>query len=89
VAERRPGPFVDGRPYPDPGLIERLEDDHRKAAVVAHVEHSPGALSMPEIPRPVLTAPGGGGWLVAPDPDPLNRQDHGHGSGSAGGPGRS
>jgi hypothetical protein len=56
---------------------------------VTHVEHIPGALSMPEIPRPLLTAPGGGGWLVAPDPDPLNRQDHGHGSGSAGGPGRS
>jgi cell division protease FtsH len=86
VVERRPGPFVDGRPYADPGLIERLEDYHRKAAV-AHVEHSQGALSMPEIPQPVLAAPGPGGWLVAPDPDPLNRQGQGNGSGPAGGPG--
>ena len=86
VVERRPGPFVDGRPYADPGLIERLEDYHRKAAV-AHVEHSQSALSMPEIPRPVLAAPGPGGWLVAPDPDPLNSRDHGNGSGSAGGSG--
>ncbi len=85
VIERHPGPFVDGRPYADASLIERLEDYHRKAAV-AHVEHSPGALSMPEIPQPVLAAPGPGGWLVAPDPDPLNRQGHGNGSGTAGGP---
>jgi cell division protease FtsH len=86
VIERQPGPFVDGRPYADAGLIERLEDYHRKAAV-AHVEHSQSSLSMPEIPRPVLTAPGPGGWLVAPDPDPLNQQGHGNGSGTAGGPG--
>ncbi len=85
VIERQPGPFVDGRPYADASLIERLEDYHRKAAV-AHVEHSQGALSMPEIPQPVLAAPGPGGWLVAPDPDPLNRQGHGNGSGTAGGP---
>ncbi len=84
VIERRPGPFVDGRPYADPGLIERLEDYHRGAAV-AHVEHSQIALSMPEIPQPVLAAPGPGGWLVAPHPDPLNRE-HGNGSGPAGGP---
>jgi hypothetical protein len=85
VIERHPGPFVDGRPYAEPSLIERLEDYHRKAAV-AHVEHSQGALSMPEIPQPVLAAPGPGGWLVAPDPDPLNRQGHGNGSETAGGP---
>ncbi len=85
VIEQQPGPFVDGRPYADASLIERLEDYHRKAAV-AHIEHSQGALSMPEIPRPVLAGPGPGGWLVAPDPDPLNRGDHGNGSGSAGGP---
>jgi cell division protease FtsH len=86
VIERQPGPFVDGRPYADASLIERLEDYHRKAAV-AHVEHSQSALSMPEIPQPVLAAPGPGGWLVAPDPDPLNRGDHGNGSGPGGGPG--
>jgi len=85
VVERRPGPFVDGRPYADAGLIERLEDYHRGAAV-AHREHSQIPLSMPEIPRPVLAAPGPGGWLVAPDPDPLNTRDHGNGSGPSGGP---
>jgi cell division protease FtsH len=84
VIERQPGPFVDGRPYSDANLIERLEDYHRKAAV-AHVEHSQSALSMPEIPQPVLAAPGPGGWLVAPDPDPLNSREHGNGSGPAGG----
>ena len=62
MVERRPGPFVDGRPYADPGLIERLEDYHRKAAV-AHVEHSQSALSMPEIPGPCWPGPDpGGGW---------------------------
>ena len=54
---------------------------------MAHVEHSQSALSMPEIPQPVLAAPGPGGWLVAPDPDPLNSRGHGNGSGTAGGPG--
>ena len=88
VIERRPGPFVDGRPYADPGLIELLEDYHRGAAV-AHHEHSHIPLGMPEIPRPVLTAPGPGGWLVAPDPDPLNSREHGNGSGPASGPGAS
>jgi hypothetical protein len=86
VIERQPGPFVDGRPYADASLIGRLEDYHRKAAV-AHVEHSQSALSMPEIPQPVLAAPGPGGWLVAPDPDPLNTQDRGNGSGPANGSG--
>ena len=83
VIERQPGPFVDGRPYADAALIEELEDYHRGAAV-AHREHSQIALSMPEIPRPVLTTPGPGGWLVAPDPDPLNTRD-GNGSGPAAG----
>ncbi len=83
VIERQPGPFVDGRPYADAGLIERLEDYHRKAAV-AHVEHSQSALSMPEIPQPVLAAPGPGGWLVAPDPDPRSSRGHGNGSGATG-----
>ena len=59
VIERRPGPFVDGRPYADAALIEQLENYHRGAAV-AHREHGQIPLSMPEIPRPVLTAPGRG-----------------------------
>jgi cell division protease FtsH len=83
VVERQPGPFVDGRPYADGALIEELENNHRGAAV-AHREHSQIPLNMPEIPRPVLTAPGPGGWLVGPDPDPLNTRD-GNGSGPAAG----
>lgn len=86
VIERRPGPFVDGRPYADTGLTGRLEDYHRGAAV-AHREHSQMPLSMPEIPEPVLAAPGPGGWLVAPGPDPLNTREHGNGSGSPNGSG--
>ena len=70
---------MDGRPYADAALIEALENYHRGAAV-AHRKHSQIPLNMPEIPRPVLAAPGPGGWLVAPDPDPLNTRD-GNGSG--------
>jgi cell division protease FtsH len=70
VIEQQQGPFVDGRAYADPVLIERLEEYHASAAV-AHREHSSMPLSMPEIRKPsVLTAPGP--WIVAPDPDPLN-----------------
>ena len=70
VIERRPGPFVDGRPYADPALIQRLEEYHAGAAV-AHKDHSGGPLGMPEVQRPpVLTAPGP--WMTAPNPDPLN-----------------
>jgi cell division protease FtsH len=70
VIERRPGPFVDGRPYADPALIQRLEEYHAGAAV-AHKDHSGAPLGMPEVQRPpVLTAPGP--WMTAPSPDPLN-----------------
>jgi cell division protease FtsH len=86
VIERQPGPFVDGRAYADPGLIRELEEYHLKAAT-AHREHGQIALNMPEIPRPVLAAPGRGGWLTAPDPDPLGLHDRGNGAGSASGPG--
>ena len=70
VIERRQGPFVDGRPYADPALIQRLEEYHAGAAV-AHKDHSGAPLGMPEVQRPpVLTAPGP--WMTAPNPDPLN-----------------
>jgi hypothetical protein len=70
VIERRQGPFVDGRPYADPTLIQRLEEYHAGAAV-AHRDHSMAPLGMPEVQRsPVLTAPGP--WMMAPNPDPLN-----------------
>ncbi len=82
VIERTQGPFVDGRPYADPGLVQELEAYHANAAV-AHRDHSKMSLSMPEIPQPVLAASGSMGWHVAPDPDPLNIQDHGNGTGSA------
>ncbi len=55
VIERRPGPFVDGRPYADPGLIQQLEEYHAGAAV-AHRDHSQEPLGLPEVRKPpVLT----------------------------------
>jgi cell division protease FtsH len=78
VIERQPGPFVDGRPYADSGLIRLLDEYHQQAAA-AHREHSGISLGMPEVPKPVLAAPGPGGWLVAPEADPLGTRD-GNGS---------
>jgi ATP-dependent Zn protease len=68
VIERTQGPFVDGRPYADPGLLQRLEEYHHEAAN-AHREHGTIPLSMPEASKPVLAA---GPWLVNPEPDSLN-----------------
>jgi cell division protease FtsH len=82
VIEQRQGPFVDGRAYADPGLIQELEDYHRSAAI-AHREHSRILLNLPEIPQPVLAASGAKGWIVAPDPDPLEIRDQGNGTGAA------
>ncbi len=87
VIERRTGTFVDGRPYGDPGLIRQLEDYHQLAAA-AHRDHSSMPLSIPEIPQPALAARGTGGWLVAPDADPLGARD-GNGSAPDGEPGPS
>ena len=55
VIEHRPGPFVDGRVYADPLLIQRLEEYHGRAAV-AHREHGSVALSMPEASQPAFAA---------------------------------
>jgi cell division protease FtsH len=86
VIERKQGPLVDGRPYGNPGLMQELEDYHRGAAT-AHREHSKISLNMPEIPQPVLAASATKGWLVTPDPDPLDIRDHGNGSGPEDAPG--
>jgi len=82
VIEQTQGPFVDGRAYADPGLIQELETYHLSAAL-AHREHSRIGLNMPEIPQPVLAASGAKGWIVAPDPDPLDIRDQGNGTGHA------
>jgi cell division protease FtsH len=82
VIEQTQGPFVDGRAYADPGLMQELESYHLSAAM-AHREHSRIALNMPEIPQPVLAASGAKGWIVAPDPDPLDIRDQGNGTGTA------
>jgi len=63
VIEARQGPLVDGRPYGDPGLIQRLEEYHRRAAL-AHQDHAAIAMGMPEIPRPVLA--GQAAWAAGP-----------------------
>jgi cell division protease FtsH len=85
VIEQTQGPFVDGRAYADPGLMQELEAYHLNAAV-AHREHSRIALNMPEIPQPVLAASGAKGWIVAPDPNPLDIRDQGNGTGASEGP---
>jgi hypothetical protein len=82
VIEQTQGPFVDGRAYSDPGLMQELESYHLSAAM-AHREHSRIALNMPEIPQPVLAASGAKGWIVAPDPNPLDIRDQGNGTGAA------
>jgi cell division protease FtsH len=87
VIEGQPGPLVDGRPYADPAMIRELEEYHRHVAA-AHRDHTKISLSIPEIPEPVLAAPGPGNWLVAPESDPLGTRD-GNGSGPDGDPGRS
>jgi ATP-dependent Zn protease len=64
VIEGTQGPLVDGRPYTDPALIEKLEHYHA-AAVEAHRRH--GALGTP---LPVLTlAPAVQGEVLPVDSD--------------------
>jgi cell division protease FtsH len=82
VIERTQGPFVDGRAYADLGMVRKLEDYHEHAAA-AHREHSKIELSMPEVPKALVAAPGPGSWLVAPETDPLGAAD-GNGSGPEG-----
>jgi ATP-dependent Zn protease len=72
VLEHQQGPFVDGRVYADPALIEQLEAYHRGAAT-AHREHGPIPIALPAISRPVLMPQPAAvpASTVTADPDPL------------------
>ena len=79
VLEHTEGPFVDGRVYADPALIQELEEYHAGAAT-AHIEHSPVPIALPaathrvRVPQPVATTVNGaasGSSTVAAEPDPL------------------
>jgi cell division protease FtsH len=52
VLSHEQGPFVDGRGYADPALIEELEAYHQSAAA-AHRDHGPVPLALPAAARPV------------------------------------
>ncbi|HMH90504.1 MAG TPA: ATPase, partial [Streptosporangiaceae bacterium] len=79
VLEHTEGPFVDGRVYADPALIQELEEYHAGAAT-AHIEHSPVPIALPaathrvRVPQPVATTVSGaasGSSTVVAEPDPL------------------
>jgi cell division protease FtsH len=83
VLEHREGPFVDGRVYADPALVQELEEYHAGAAT-AHIEHSPVPIALPaathrvRVPQAVATTVNGaangsssGPSTVAAEPDPL------------------
>jgi hypothetical protein len=53
VLEHREGPFVDGRVYADPALVQELEEYHAGAAT-AHIEHGPVKVALPAATRRVL-----------------------------------
>jgi cell division protease FtsH len=53
VLEHREGPFVDGRVYADPALLQELEEYHAGAAT-AHIEHGPVNVALPAATRRVL-----------------------------------
>jgi cell division protease FtsH len=46
VMEHTQGPLLDGRPYADPGFVDRLEEYHQ-AAAAAHRTHGKVTLAMP------------------------------------------
>ena len=83
VLEHTEGPFVDGRVYADPALIQELEEYHAGAAT-AHIEHGPVPIALPAVthrawvPQAVaITSNGssggssGGTSAVTAEPDPL------------------
>ena len=79
VLEHTEGPFVDGRVYADPALVQELEAYHAGAAT-AHIEHSPVPIALPvathrvRVPQAVATTVNGtanGSSTVAAEPDPL------------------
>jgi hypothetical protein len=82
VLEHREGPFVDGRVYADPALIQELEEYHAGAAT-AHIEHGPVNIALPAathrvlVPQAVATTVNGttngtanGSSAVTAEPDP-------------------
>jgi cell division protease FtsH len=75
VLEHREGPFVDGRVYADPALVQELEEYHAGAAT-AHIEHGPVPIALPaathrvRVPQAVATTANGAS-TVAAEPDPL------------------
>jgi cell division protease FtsH len=66
VLEHTEGPFVDGRVYADPALIQELEEYHAGAAS-AHIAHGPVPIALPaathrvRVPQAVATTVGGNG----------------------------
>jgi cell division protease FtsH len=82
VLDHTEGPFVDGRVYADPALIQELEEYHAGAAT-AHIEHSPVPIALPvathriRLPQAVATTVNGttngaasGSSAVPAEPDP-------------------
>jgi cell division protease FtsH len=78
VLEHREGPFVDGRVYADPALVQELEEYHAGAAT-AHIEHGPVPIALPAathrswVPQAVATTSNGssnGTSTVTAEPDP-------------------
>jgi hypothetical protein len=53
VLQHTEGPFVDGRVYADPALIQELEEYHAGAAT-AHIEHGPVKVALPAATRRVF-----------------------------------
>jgi ATP-dependent Zn protease len=82
VLDHTEGPFVDGRVYADPALIQELEEYHAGAAT-AHIDHSPVPIALPvaahriRLPQAVATTVNGttnatasGSSAVTAEPDP-------------------
>jgi cell division protease FtsH len=67
IFEHTQGPLVDGRPYGDPGFVQRLEEYHA-SAVQAHREHSKVLMAMPAAPPPIWLPQGA---AATPRPDHL------------------
>jgi hypothetical protein len=56
---------VDGRPYADPGFVQKLEEYHASAKR-AHQEHDKVLMSMPAPPKPIWDSLGVAATPIAP-----------------------
>jgi hypothetical protein len=65
VFEHGQGPLVDGRPYADPGFVQKLEEYHA-SAVRAHQDHSKVLMSMPAAPKPIWDSLGVAATPITP-----------------------